>query len=152
MISTSAQETRDLGARLFRQIRAAGPRDSAVVLGLTGALGAGKTTLVQGLAHEAGVREKITSPTYVISRRYEVPNSGYETGNVFKNIYHVDAYRLESPAELLRLGWREMVEEPTNLVLVEWADRIRSVLPVDVRLLEFRHRGLGKRAVTISPA
>lgn len=99
------------------------PKKHALVLALSGELGSGKTTFVQGLAKGLGIKEKIKSPTFVIIKRYTL-NAGR-----YKKFIHIDAYRLRRPKEILALGWRELANNPKNLIAVEWARHIQKVLP-----------------------
>jgi tRNA threonylcarbamoyladenosine biosynthesis protein TsaE len=94
------------------------PRSGAAVLGLSGELGAGKTTLTQELARALGVKETVASPTFVIAKRYETAHPR------FKTLVHVDAYRLDSPEELDAVGWDEMLAERDALVVVEWPEKL----------------------------
>lgn len=90
-----------------------------LVVTLSGDLGAGKTTLAQAICRGYGVAEAVTSPTYALVHEY----AGARTP-----VYHLDLYRLESPAELLQLGFDEIVAAPA-LVLVEWPERAGDRLP-----------------------
>ena len=90
-----------------------------VVVALSGDLGAGKTTLVQAICAGYGVREPVTSPTYALVHQYHAERSP---------VFHLDLYRLESPAELLNLGWHEIVAAPA-LVIIEWPERAGTLLP-----------------------
>lgn len=96
------------------------------VISLTGNLGAGKTTLVQQLARELGILETVTSPTFTIMKSYLVPPT-----NQFQKLIHIDAYRIESLAELKPLSLEEVLVTPGNLICIEWAERIAPVLPKD---------------------
>ncbi len=108
--------------------RGLSPRiDRATVVGLYGDLGAGKTTFTQAVGEELGVGEKMTSPTFVIMKRFKIKDLGFK----FENLIHIDSYRLKSGEDLIRLGWNEIVTNPGNLILVEWADRITDILPED---------------------
>ncbi len=92
---------------------------SRATVALIGTLGAGKTRLVQAIAAACGVdRREVVSPTFVLLNEYQ--------GN--RSIYHLDAYRLSGEEELLEIGSEELFESDA-LVLVEWADRVRSCLP-----------------------
>jgi tRNA threonylcarbamoyladenosine biosynthesis protein TsaE len=96
--------------------------EQATVLALHGDLGAGKTTFVQTLARQLGVQEVVTSPTFVLMKQYE-------TSEQFKQLIHIDAYRLEEPAELERLGLPELLALPNTLICIEWAERVAELLP-----------------------
>ena len=88
---------------------------------LRGDLGAGKTTLVKGIASALGAAEAedVTSPTFTLVHEYVGPKV---------RLYHLDLYRLETERELLTLGLEEMVEQPDALVLVEWGEKFSSVV------------------------
>ena len=127
----SAQETRAV-AHLFAREVLAGLKigKKATVIALSGLLGAGKTTFAQGFARGLGVREKIQSPTFVLVKEYKIPTS-------FKRFYNLDCYRLESRKEAATLGLKEILADPHNLVLIEWAEKIKKTLPkkiITVRL------------------
>jgi tRNA threonylcarbamoyladenosine biosynthesis protein TsaE len=94
---------------------------------LTGPLGSGKTTLVRGIAEGAGVADlrQVNSPTFVIVNEYE---SGH--GNRDWRIHHIDVYRLRGSIDLEALGFEEMCSQ--GVVILEWADRVRDLLPSDV--------------------
>lgn len=95
----------------------------ALVVGLSGNLGAGKTTLVQNCAKLLGVEEHVTSPTFVIQKTYQTKDS------IFKSLVHIDAYRLESSRELAVLGIAETVLDPTSLIFIEWPEKVADILP-----------------------
>lgn len=105
--------------------------DGATIVALNGDLGAGKTTFVQALAKELGVAEVVTSPTYLIMRRYET------SGARFSFLVHMDAYRVENESELAPLRFVEVLGTPGVLVCIEWAEKIASALPASVRTLTF---------------
>lgn len=94
-----------------------GPRD---VVSLTGDLGAGKTTFVQGAAEGLGVTEPVLSPTFTLVRRYR--------GSI--PVYHLDVYRLERIQEVLDVGFEEILDEGA-VVFVEWGDAIDALLPLE---------------------
>jgi len=97
--------------------------DEAVVLALSGDLGAGKTTLVQLLARVLGVIDTVTSPTFVVMKQYETTNEA------FPMLVHIDAYRIEDTDEMRPLGFATLLREPGALMCIEWAERIESLLP-----------------------
>jgi tRNA threonylcarbamoyladenosine biosynthesis protein TsaE len=89
-------------------------------IGLSGELGAGKTTLVRAIAAGLGVRQSVTSPTFALVHRYD------GTGCT---VYHVDGYRLRRPGEAADLGFDDMVRERDAVILVEWPERFGADLP-----------------------
>jgi tRNA threonylcarbamoyladenosine biosynthesis protein TsaE len=89
------------------------------LVALSGELGAGKTTLVQSICAALGVNEPVTSPTFALVHSYR----GAAT-----QVFHLDLFRLNSPAELTNIGWDEMLDARA-IVLVEWPDRAGSALP-----------------------
>ncbi len=103
----------------------------ARVYALTGNLGAGKTTFAQFFLRALGVSGPITSPTFVIIKNYKLQTKNY------KLVYHIDCYRLNNSEELLALGFAEIIADPEALVLIEWADKIKNLIPHDALWLDF---------------
>lgn len=94
------------------------------VIALSGELGAGKTTLIKGIAAGLGIRRPITSPTFLLLRVYPV------RGNPrLRRLVHVDAYRIKHPAELVDVGLNDYLGMPDTTTVIEWAERIRPLLP-----------------------
>ncbi len=110
----------------------------AKVVALSGELGAGKTTLTQELAKQIGIKENVISPTFIIMKRYEInPSSKYYSS--FKKLIHIDAYRLDSPQELLKIGWQEIKKDKDNLVVIEWPENVEDYLDVDTCWVKLGH-------------
>lgn len=125
-ICRDALSTREAGADFAAVLR----RGDVVLL--SGPLGAGKTTFVQGVAGALGVLERVTSPTFTMVRQHAAHNDlGIET------LHHADVYRVESLGEVLDLDLGELVEE-AGVALVEWGDLASSVFGRDVLTLDFR--------------
>jgi len=136
--SHSPEETKKLGrdlARRYTRSRLEKNGKNALVFALEGDLGSGKTTFVQGFLRGLGVRRKTTSPTFIIMRRFGIKNKELR----IKNIYHVDAYRIKNPRELLALGFRAILSDPKNIVLVEWGEKIHRILPKSAIRVKFSH-------------
>lgn len=108
-------------------------RNDALVLALAGDLGTGKTAFAQGFLRAFGVRKKIASPTFVLMKRYPV-----RAGN-FRAAYHADCYRLKSARELSALGFKKILQDGSGVVLVEWAEKVKKIIPKDAVRLEFSH-------------
>lgn len=106
-----------------------------LVIGLSGTLGAGKTTFAQCLAEAAGVDpEDVTSPTFNLLSSYVAQ---IEAGPI--QLDHLDAYRVSDEDEFLELGIEELFDEPDHWVLIEWAERVRSVMPAETLWIEIHH-------------
>ena len=129
--TTSAEQTEAAGERLAAAL---GPGD---VVGLVGELGAGKTCFIQGLVRGLGATTRATSPTFVLINQYR--------GRL--PIYHVDAYRTQSLAELWDLGVPELLQGD-GVTVVEWADKLLPLLPAGT--LEVRIAGVGDEPRTIT--
>lgn len=143
--SKSASQTRKIGELLAEEIVRTGKRKEkkAFILGLMGDLGGGKTTFLQGFAKGLGIKEKITSPTFVILKRFEIPDCG------LKDFYHIDCYRIQKPKEILDLGFKKIVDNPENVMAVEWADKIKKILPKNIIILKFDFIDKNKRQIVI---
>lgn len=138
--SNSAGETKKFGEKLAQEVLEKGPGGQAAVFGLLGELGAGKTTFVKGFGKGLGVEEEIKSPSYVLVKRFEIKNG-------FKNFFHIDAWRLEKGSELLELGFADICSSERNVVVVEWAGRVKEALPEQTSYLHFEVAGQGKREI-----
>jgi len=122
VISRSPTQTRRIGMRLGEMLE---PGD---VVGLEGNLGAGKTTLVQGIASGWGSYDSVSSPTYVLVNVYRRLDR--------KQLFHLDAFRLTSPEEAIDLDIDAMLGQ--GPLLVEWADRIEEALPEEYLWINMR--------------
>ncbi len=136
-ITTGAQETQEIAAEFAKKILRKKPGKSAVVLALSGDLGAGKTTFLQGFARGLGISEVVNSPTFVILKR-------------FKNFYHIDCYRLDEPKDILQLGFEEILKNPHNIIAIEWPEKIAGLLPKEIISIQFTHLEENKRELTVS--
>lgn len=147
MISHSIKDTNNIAAEFARGLEprvfsradaigaAAGAPDPirATVIALYGDLGSGKTTFVKAFASAFGISsDEITSPTFVIEKRFDIRGSAF-----FKKLIHIDAYRLGRPEEILRLGWKETLADAGNLILLEWPQNIGSALPEHLPTITF---------------
>lgn len=128
-ISSSAKETKNIGESLALSVSK--NKTGALVIVLNGDIGSGKTTFVQGFAKGLGVKEKITSPTFVIMKKFKIHRMG------FNNLFHLDCYRITKPKEILSLGFKEIISDNKNIVLIEWAENIRRYLPKNKIVVHF---------------
>lgn len=139
-LTKNFKETQKLGKKLAKKIKSG---KGAAVLGLQGDLGGGKTTFLQGLAKGLGIKEKILSPTFVIMKRFKI--------NIkhFKNFYHIDCYRLNSPKDIEELGIKDIILNPKNIVAIEWSERIKKILPKSAIIIKFVFIDKNKREIVI---
>ncbi len=135
IISSSPEDTIELGRKIGSQLR------GGEVIAVCGLLGSGKTHLIKGIAAGAGAKDhrNVNSPTFVIVNEY--------AGRL--DIYHIDAYRLNSVSEFEMLGFDDFCY-PQSVVLIEWADKIESALQaIDYIRIELEHAGEVKRKIHI---
>lgn len=111
-------------------------RQGALVIGLVGELGTGKTTFIQSFLKALGVKERVTSPTFILLRPYVLPS--YPPTR-YAHAHHIDTYRLDSAKELLAIGFKKIIREPGNIVLVEWADRFKKIMPKNTFWIKIEH-------------
>jgi len=139
IISKNAEQTQAIGRMLAETVLNTMPGKQALVLALEGDLGGGKTTFIQGLASGLGIRENLTSPTFVIMKNYYIPhlNPPPLRGGGSAVFYHLDCYRLKDENDLEVLGVKEILTNPKNIVAIEWAERVRKLLSEDAVKIKF---------------
>lgn len=142
-ITNTTNQTKKIGELLAKEILLGGARKESLVLSLNGYLGGGKTTFVQGFAKGLGIKEKILSPTFVILKRFKLINKNYN------NFYHIDCYRIQNSKEILSLNIKEILKDSKNIVAIEWAERIKNILPKDSITLHFEVIEKNKRKLTL---
>ena len=145
-ISVSKNQTDKISRELAKTLRQAQGKkffNKAVVIGLSGELGSGKTAFCQSFAKALGVKEKVHSPTFIIFRRYALHVTRYE------HLYHFDAYRIKNKKDILALGWEKIISDPKNIILVEWAENIKKVFPKKHFWINLAHLGKNKRGIDI---
>ncbi len=140
-LSKSLDETSKLAQSFISSVQPSGL--NATIVGLFGDLGAGKTTFTKACAETLGISETVSSPTFVIEKIYKLKN------NPFSHLIHIDAYRLESAEELIKLGWKEVSENPKNLILIEWPEKVKEALPNDMMKIYFEFIDEKTRQITI---
>jgi len=154
-ITKSEKQTISLGKKI------AGRLKGGEVLALTGDLGAGKTTLIKGIAQGLGIKKIITSPTFVLMKIYStnpptfVPSSGRGKASRPENLLfgsrrggaaatsqliHIDCYRIKSTQEIIDIGAAEYFGRDDTIVVIEWAEKIKKILPKNSLNVKISHR------------
>jgi tRNA threonylcarbamoyladenosine biosynthesis protein TsaE len=146
IITNSSNQTKKLGEALAKKIKSR-KKNKALVLGLSGDLGGGKTTFLQGFAKGLGIKKRVLSPTFLIMKKFELNNS---TIRQFSNFYHFDCYRIKKSKEILDLGFKKITSDPKNIVAVEWAERIKKIMPRNTIWIKFEFIDENKRKIRIS--
>ena len=137
IFSHSEKETEQLASEIARELS-----PGAMVL-LRGDLGAGKTVFSRGFARGLGCEDTLSSPTYTIVQEYQLPSGA--------RLYHMDLYRIADSASALGFGVDEFLDDPIAYKLVEWPERIESLLPEKFLTVQITHKGDEEREVKIIP-
>jgi len=120
-IKNTSNIAKTITRELFRIERT--KEKSALIVGLYGDLGVGKTTLTKAIAKELNIKRKVNSPTFVIMKRYVLKNKDFD------NLFHLDAYRLKDEKELMYIGWEQIISNKRNLIFIEWPEQIIKAIP-----------------------
>ena len=141
-ISSSLEQTVRLGVRLGELL------DVDAVICLSGELGTGKTAMARGISRGWGASQRVTSPTFTLVNQYPRLKDG-------RILYHVDCYRLDSPADVATVGLEDILDNG-GAIMIEWPERIDYMLPQERLLIELRHisetrRGLRYKAMGDGP-
>ena len=141
IISNSPAETIQLGRRIGAAMK------GGEIIALIGPLGSGKTHLIKGIAEGAGATDAnhVSSPTFVIVNEYLSTGAGLD-------VYHIDAYRIQSIAEFEMLGFDEFCQ-PDSVVVIEWADKVAQPLQdIDPIRIELSHIDESHRRIVLQNA
>ncbi len=134
IITKTEKDTRDLAIKLAKETK------PNTVIALVGDLGVGKTVFAKGFAKGLGVIEEVNSPTFNIIKIYAI-------GDI--QLCHIDAYRLNSEQELLALGIHDYFTDPNTIVLIEWAEKVKNILPVHTRVIKIKSLTENQREIII---
>jgi tRNA threonylcarbamoyladenosine biosynthesis protein TsaE len=153
--TTNSKQTQKMGEILAQELR------GGEIICLTGDLGSGKTTFAQGILKGLGLKGAFVSPTFMIMKQYKVKiqksaspsQGGSKVKNASKNlkvsnIFHIDCYRVNYK-DILNLGWEEIIADPKNIVIIEWAERIKKIIPKDTVWIEFDWKGENEREIIL---
>lgn len=139
-ISRSEKETQKIAGLFLNKILKGGKQpEGALVVCLSGELGAGKTVFVRAVAKHLRVKSKIASPTFVIMKKHPLKHKEY------KFLFHLDAYRLKNIKELQHLKWDEIIGSREHLVFIEWPENITKAIPTHAQFVRISHTPEGHR-------
>ncbi len=131
----------ELEAEAVRFVNTLAPRPrGAILVTLSGELGAGKTAFTKTVAAALGVADTVTSPTFVLEKIYALPPA-----KRFARLVHIDAYRLDSGEDLAPLGFDELMKDSGNLVVLEWPEKVADALPEPAARISIVAREDGSR-------
>jgi len=135
-VTKGPEETQNLGRKIAADIT------GGEIFALTGDLGSGKTTFVQGLAQGLNISKRVISPSFIIMRIYDLGE---------KKFYHVDLYRLEEKidTEIANLGLKDVWGKPENIVVIEWAEKIKKLIPKNAKWIKFENLKENERRIII---
>lgn len=125
-VTRSEKQTFDLGIRFAKKLQ------GGEIIGLIGNLGAGKTIFIKGLAKGLGIKQTITSPTFVLMKIYKINKRESETNlheSQIQWLCHIDAYRLKSSQDLIDIGIEDYLKKKNTVTVIEWAEKVRDILP-----------------------
>jgi len=138
-ITKNAEETRALGVKLALTF------NGGEIVCLRGELGSGKTTFAQGMLRALGADGPYTSPTFVVIKQYKINNDKSR----IRNVYHLDTYRVEVE-DVLELSWDEMVKDKDNVIIIEWPDKMKKIIPRSALWIDFKELDKNKREIIFS--
>lgn len=132
--TTSVDDTKTFAEKFAKTLQ------KGDVLCLYGDLGSGKTSFTQGLAKGLGIKRRIISPTFIIVRSYDIPGG---------NFYHIDLYRTENKEDLISLGIDQLLESQENIMVIEWAEKLKDLMPEKRIDLHFNNLSENSREIVV---
>jgi len=152
IITKSAQETIAFAKKFLQKALKEAREDAPLVFYLEGELGAGKTHFVKGLAGALGITDNITSPTFVLMKKYKIRKKAgtvpaFAGGKTL--FFHIDCYRIHDSEDARQIGLDKILENPRAIVAVEWAERIAEIIPRPYWEISFEHVGENRRRISV---
>ena len=145
-ISRSAEETIRFAQKFAQKLK------GGEIIGLIGDLGAGKTVFVKGLSEELGIKEAVTSSTFVVLKEYNILQPMLHLRGVTKGLtkfVHIDAYRVGTPNDIISVGIEDYFNRKDVVMVIEWAEKIKKLLPKNTIYINFKHISENEREISI---
>ncbi len=143
-------DTKRIGRIFGEETRKRTTKKGALIIALIGDLGGGKTTFIQGFARGLGIKQKILSPTFVLMKKFKIPEKGKKLKNKsagFEYFYHLDCYRINNPEEISILSLEKLMLGSKNILAIEWAERIKKIIPRNSVRIKFEFMDENKRKI-----
>ncbi|MEA3293161.1 MAG: tRNA (adenosine(37)-N6)-threonylcarbamoyltransferase complex ATPase subunit type 1 TsaE [Patescibacteria group bacterium] len=144
-LTNNPSQTEKIATQMGKKFLKTSFPKKAIILGLEGELGSGKTTFLKAFARGLGIRKKVLSPTFVIMKKFKVSK-----GKTYRYFYHFDCYRIKNSKEFQALGFREIFSDPKNIIAVEWANKIKKIMPKHTIWMKFEFIDEKKRNILIN--
>lgn len=141
IITHSSKETKALAKELIFSVK------NTNIITLHGDLGSGKTTFAQGIGEALGINRRMISPTFIVVRRYRLQPPHPDLP--FRTLYHIDLYRTHSPDEVVELGITDFLKDQTNLLIIEWPEKMGELLPKHKIEVQFEYINETDRKITL---
>ena len=141
-VSKNLEETNEI-AKLFADKILKNNKSGALVVCLSGDLGAGKTSFTKAFAKHVGVRGNVASPTFIVMKKYALKQQKH------KSLLHFDAYNLKNEKELLNLGWNQILSNQDNLIIIEWPENVKNIIPTDAHYVYLSHNEGNSRVLEL---
>ena len=132
-ITQNPEETIQLGEHFATFV------EKGDVFSFVGELASGKTTFIKGILKGLNFDKPVTSPTFTLVNEYDAKFP----------VIHIDCYREDEQERWIKLGMNDYMDEE-NIVIIEWADKIKSLLPVNTIQIQFTHKSITSREITLS--
>jgi tRNA threonylcarbamoyladenosine biosynthesis protein TsaE len=139
-VSKSLSDT-EIIAKDYLENELNGDQNKALVVCLSGDLGSGKTAFTQATCKILGVEGPVTSPTFVLEKRYKINHPE------FNELVHIDAYRLADGEEIRRIGWEELIKNPRRVIFLEWPEMVADVFTGQEKKINFKFLSENEREI-----
>lgn len=147
-ITKSSEETVELGERVLLEALPYAEKNKPLIFYLSGELGGGKTYFTKGIARALGI-SSITSPTFVLMKKFKLFGETLRQAQGKKYFIHIDCYRIYHTEDAHQIGLDKIITNPRAIIAIEWAERIAELISEPYWKVDFRYKREGERAIII---